>query len=161
MARDHGRIKTSIWKDPDFLGLRANEQHAYFLLITNLGLSRCGVVTYIPARFEHLAADLTSAKLRKSIDGLCDARFAVVDPDTQELLVRSYVRHDGVLDRVNMGKATGSAFEAVVSHRIKRVIGDEMRRLMVERPDLPGWQGLAITSPVAHAMACGMESGMA
>lgn len=161
MARDHARIKTSIWADPDFLALRVAEQHAYFMLASNLGLSRCGVITYIPARFEHLAADLTAVKLRKAIDGLRDTHFAVIDERTQEILVRSYVRHDGVLDRVNMGKATGTAFEAVVSRRIKDAIGHEMARLMKERPDLPGWNGLAETSPKAHAMACGIESGMA
>lgn len=161
MARDHARIKTSIWEDPDFLALRIAEQHAYFLLVSNLGLSRCGVITYIPARYDHLASDLTTTKIRKAVEGLRDSRFAVVDERTQELLIRSYVRHDGVLDRVNMGKATGTAFEAVVSNRIKEAIGEEMARLMKKRPDLLGWEGLAITSPTAHAMASGMESRIA
>lgn len=161
MARDHARIKTSIWDDPDFLALRVGEQHAYFLLVSSLGLSRCGVITYIPARYDHLASDLTTAKIRKAVEGLRDSRFAVVDERTQELLIRSYVRHDGVLDRVNMGKATGTAFEAVVSPRIKEAIGEEMARLMKDRPDLLGWEGLAVTSPTAHAMASGMESRIA
>jgi hypothetical protein len=157
MARDHGRIKTSIWDDQDFLALRIEDQWAYFMLVTNLGLSRCGVITYIPARFEKLASNLTASKLRRAVDGLTDSRFAIVDNRTQELLIRSYVRHDGVLDRLNMGKATGTAFEAVVSRRIKCAIGDELARLMKKRPDLPGWAGLAATSPTAHAMASGME----
>lgn len=161
MARDHARIKTSIWDDDDFLALRVAEQHAYFMLGSNLGLSRCGVITYIPARFEHLASDLTAAKLRKSVEGLRDSRFAVIDDRTQEILIRSYVRHDGVLDRLNMGKATGTAFEAVVSDKLRAAIGAELARLMKEKPDLLGWQGLAFTSPTAHAMACGVESGMA
>lgn len=160
MARDHARIKTSIWDDPDFLALKVAEQHAYFMLASSLGLSRCGVITYIPARFDHLASDLTESRLRRAIDGLRTSRFAVVDDRTQELLVRSYVRHDGVLDRVNMGKATGTAFEAVVSADIRHAIGDELARLMKESPDLQGWVGLADTSPNAHAMACGMTSVM-
>jgi len=163
MARDHARILTAIWEDPDFLALKIAEQHAYFMLFSNLGLSRCGVITYIPARFEHLASDLTAAKLRKAIDGLRSSRFAVVDDRTQEILVRSYVRHDGVLDRVNMGKATGTAFEAVVSADLRAAIGVELARHMKEKPDLLGWTGLADASPTAHAMACGiacpMESG--
>ena len=159
MARDHGRVKVSIWENPDFLSLRVDDQHAYLAFMTNKGLSRCGVVTYIPSRFEDLAADLTPARLRRSIGALRQARFVVMDDRTQELLVRSHVRHDGVLDRLNMGKATGSAFEAVVSDTIRKAIGDELARLMAERPDLPGWMGLAVTSPTAHAMATGMESG--
>lgn len=160
MARDHARIKTSIWDDPDFLRLRVAEQHLYLLLLSNKGLSRCGVVTYIPSRFEDLAADLTPSGFRKATTGLRTARFVVLDERTQELLLRSYVRHDGVLDRLNMGKATGSAFEAVVSDDIRKAIGDELARLMHEKPELPGWIGLAATSPTAHAMASGIESRM-
>lgn len=160
MARDHARILTAIWEDPDFLALKVAEQHAFFMLVSNLGLSRCGVITYIPARFDHLAVDLTTPKLRKAIDGLTAGRFAVVDDRTQELLVRSYVRHDGVLDRLNMGKATGTAFEAVVSSDIRAAVGVELARHMKEKPDLWGWEGLAATSPTAHAMACGMACPM-
>lgn len=160
MARDHARIKTRIWSDPDFLALKVAEQHAYFLLVSNPGLSRCGVMAYIPGRFDHLAADLTPAKFRGAVAGLRASRFVLIDERTQEMLLRSYVRHDGVLDRVNMGKATGTAFEAVVSHDIRRAIGDELARLMKDDPDLPGWVGLAATSPIAHTMARGLESGM-
>lgn len=163
MARDHARIYLSIWDDPDFLALPSREQHVYFVLMSNRGLSRCGVLNYIPSRFEHLAPDLTPARLKAAVKALAAARFVVVDERTQELLVRAYVRHDGVLDRVNMGKATGTAFEGVVSTDVRHVIGAELARLMKERPDLPGWEGLAIASPTAHAMAagiaCGLESG--
>ena len=160
MARDHARVKTSIWEDADFLGLKVAEQHLYLALMSNKGLSRVGVVDYIPNRFDHLAIDLTAAKFSRAIAGLCESRFVVLDERTQELLLRSYVRHDGVLDRVNMGKAVGTAFEAVVSARIKRAIGDELARIMREDPSLAGWMGLGDTSPKAHAMACRMESSI-
>jgi hypothetical protein len=161
MARDHARVKTSIWRDPEFLALKVDEQHAYLMLMSNDGLSYCGVVDYIPSRFEHLAADMSARKFTKAVNGLIAARFILLDERTQELLLRTYVRHDGVLDRVNMGKATGTAFEAVVSRLIKRAIGVELARLLSEQPGLPGWAGLASTSPLAHAMASGMESKIA
>lgn len=160
MARDHARIKLSIWDDDDFLALRSNEQHAYFVLSSHKSLSRCGVMMFIPSHFEHLAADLTPKRLTAAIKGLQAARFVIIDDRTHELLVRSYVRHDGVFDRENMGKAVGTAFSAVVSDVIRGAIGEELARLMKERPDLPGWKGLAATSPIAHAMASGMESRM-
>lgn len=160
MARTHGRLKVSIWDDPDFLALKVAEQHAYMLIMSNKGLSRCGVIDYIPSRFEQLAADMTAAKFRAAVAGLQRARFVVIDERTQELLLRSHVRHDGVLDRANMGKAVGTAYEAVVSRSIRRVIGEELARYMKEADSLPGWIGLAATSPEAHAMACGMESRM-
>jgi hypothetical protein len=160
MARDHSRIKLSIWDDDDFRALRTEEQHAYFVLKSHKGLSRCGVVTFIPSHFEHLSRNLTASKFVGAVKGLRTSRFVVIDDRTQELLVRTYVRHDGVFDRENMGKAVGTAFNAVVSEQIKEAIGQELARYLSERPDLPGWKGLAATSPVAHAMACGMESRM-
>jgi hypothetical protein len=161
MARTHGRLKVSIWDDPDFLALKVAEQHAYFALMSNKGLSRCGVIDFIPSRFEGLAVDLTAPKFKAAVTGLERHRFVVIDPRTQELLLRSHVRHDGVFDRANMGKAVGTAYEAVVSPLIRHAIGDELARLMKEAMDLPGWIGLAATSPEAHAMACGIESRIA
>lgn len=156
MARDHARLKVKIWDNKDFLALRWADQHAYLMLTSSPRLTYCGVLTFVPALFEDNAPDLTPAKLRASVAALAAARFVVHDDRTQELLIRSYVRHDGVLDRINMGKACGSAFELVASSRIREAIGDELRRLMADSPGLPGWKGLAVTSPTAHAMACGM-----
>lgn len=161
MARDHARVKTGIWDDSDFVALKSAEQHAYLMLMSNAGLSYCGVIDYIPARFNHLARDLTAAKFTRAVAGLREKKFVILDERTQELLLRTYVRHDGVLDRVNMGKACGTAVESVVSGGIQDSIGRELKRLMADRPELPGWQGLAMTSPKAHAMASGMESSMA
>ncbi len=160
MGTVYARIKLSIWDDPDFLALKVAEQHAYFALVSHKGLSRCGVTTFIPSHFEDLAHDINPARLKAAVAGLRAARFVVIDDRTQELLVRTYVRHDGVFDRENMGKAVGSAFESVISGRIKEAIGDVLASLMQDRPDLPGWKGLAATSPVAHAMASRMESRM-
>lgn len=161
MARDHARVKTSIWDDDDFLELKTAEQHCYFALMSNKGLSYCGVIDYVPGRFAGLSADMTPAKFKTAVAGLIKARFVIVDQNTQELLLRTYVRHDGVLDRVNMGKATGTAIEAVVSVQLRAAIGRELRQLMKDSPTLPGWTGLAETSPFAHAMATHVERSMA
>ncbi|HEY9410386.1 MAG TPA: hypothetical protein VIP77_12460, partial [Jiangellaceae bacterium] len=139
MARDHARVKTSIWNDPDFLELKISEQHCYLALMSNKGLSYCGVIDYVPGRFAYLAADMSQAKFKTAVAGLVKARFVIVDEHTQELLLRTYVRHDGVLDRVNMGKATGTAIEAVVSWKLREAIGRELRHLMKDASGLPGW----------------------
>lgn len=161
MARDHARIKLAIWRDDDFLALSIAEQHCFISLLSNQGLSRVGLVDYVPARFVRLAKDQSEAKFRRSVKVLRDARFVLVDDRTQELLIRSYVRLDGVFDRVNMGKAVGTAFEAVVSTSLRKAIGHELARHMKQFPDLPGWGGLAATSPTAYEMALGIESVIA
>lgn len=161
MARDHARVKVSIWGDPDFRALTAADQWGYLAAFSQAGLSYCGVLDYIPGRIAQLADDLTATKVKAIIRGLERAKFIVVDRETAELLVRSYVRHDGVLERVNMGKAVGSAFERVTSAAIRDAIAVEMGRLMAEEPSLAGWIGLKETSPMAYAMASSMASSVA
>lgn len=153
MARDHARFRLDAWDDPDFNDLTVAEQHAYWMLLSSRGLSRCGVLTFIPGRFQGFSKDLNEAKLTKAVNGLVRARFCVYDKRTLELLVRSYVRHDGVLDRTNMGKAVGTAYEAVASPAIREVIGAELARHYEDQPRLLGWKGLAETSPTAWAAA--------
>ena len=160
MGRDHARIQLAIWRDDDWTALDVNAQHAYWLLLTQPRLSYCGVLDYFPGRLATLADGLTQAKVKAAIRQLERARYIVVDRDTQELLIRTYVRHDGVLDRVNMGKAVGRAIEKVTSKAIRVAIGTELGRLLHENNSLQGWIGLRAESPMAFEMASAMASTM-
>lgn len=161
MPRDHARVKVSIWGDPDFRALTMADQWGYLAAFSQAPLTYCGVLDpYIPGRLAKLASDLTPTKVKTIVRGLERAKFIVVDRDTAELLVRSYVRHDGVLERVNMGKAVGTAFERVTSATVRDAIAVEMGRLMASEPNLAGWIGLKETSPMAYAMASDMASTM-
>ena len=160
MARDHARVKVSIWNDPDFRALPMSDQWGYLAAFSQAPLSYCGVLDYVPGRLAKLASDLTQSKVKTIVRGLEKSRFFVVDRETQELLVRSYVRHDGVLERVNMGKAVGSAIERVTSATLRDAVCTELGRLMVADPRLAGWVGLKETSPMAFAMASDMASTM-
>lgn len=153
MAREYARIRCDVWTDPDFGKLTVLEQHVYWLLLSSKGLSRCGVLSFIPGRFVGAAADLTEPKLIKAVNGLTEAGFCGLDKRTMELCIRSYVRYDGVLDRANMGKAVGTAYEAILSTKLAEMVGRELARYYRENPSLPGWDGLAATSPSAYYMA--------
>lgn len=162
MARDHARILTAIWRDDDFLALDPAAQHAYLTIVSQQRLSYCGVMDYIPSRLATLARTNTEAKMRAAVRSLEKARFVVVDTQTHELLARSYVRHDGVMDRTNMGKAVARAFQAVVSRKIRDAILTELGRLYAE--DLKagkkrlGWVGFADLEPDGFDMASAMAS---
>lgn len=157
MARDHARIKVNIWGDEDFKELRAPQQHAYFMLITQARLSYCGVLDYIPSRLARLAKGLTEAAVETMIEGLEKARYVVLDRDTQELLVRSYVRHDGLLESPNVCKAMAKDYGEVISPRIRAAVLVELQRAHRDDPSMSGWKGIkekfpalweAITKPV-------------
>ena len=161
MARDHARIYCSIWRDGDWKSLTSSAQHMYKLLISQENLSYCGVLTYAPAVLSDLASDLTEFKVRRAVKELSADRWVVADDRTHELLVRSYVRHDGVLDRVNMGKATAAALGKVVSAGLHIAVMVELARLWDERPDLAGWIGFKEVMPVEFSALCAMPLAMA
>lgn len=142
MARDHARIKVAIWGDEDFKELRAPHQHAYFVLTTQAKLSYCGVLDYIPSRFAKLAKGLTEATVEAMVEGLEQARYVVIDRDTQELLIRSYVRHDGLLESPNVSKAMAKDYGEVISPRIRAAILVELQRAYKEGPTMAGWKGI-------------------
>jgi hypothetical protein len=162
MARDHARILTAIWRDSDFLNLDPAAQHAYLTIVSQQRLTYCGVLDYLPSRLATLSRGNTEHKMRAAVKTLEKARFVVVDQQTHELLARSYVRHDGVMDRTNMGKAVARAFQSVVSRKIRDAILTELGRLYAEDQKAGkkrlGWGGFADIDPDAFDMASAMAS---
>lgn len=134
MARDHGRIRHRIWSDPDFLALRESEQRLFMMALSQSGLSYSGVVPFTLRRWRGLAADSTIPKLRKAVTALEQARLVVLDPDSEELLIRSFVRHDGILDSPNICRAMVRDADAVCSPLLRAVTVCEVMRLLSEDP---------------------------
>lgn len=117
MARTHARILTTIWSDRDFLALREGPQRMFMLALSQPGISACGVVSYTPKRWAKLAADSTPKAVARSVAELelSPSRFVIVDLDTEELLIRTFAKGDGVLLQPNMVKAMWRAASEIVS----------------------------------------------
>lgn len=134
MARSEARIQTSIWSDEAFLALPALAQRLYFLLLAQPGLSYCGVLPYRPRRWAQLAVDTSEGTVKKAVAALAGAgRFVVVDSATDELMVRTFVRHDGVLGQPNMIVAMAHDFLAIDSTALRSVVLEQLPE------DFPAW----------------------
>ena len=147
MARDHARLLLSIWSDPDWVTLTAAQQHAYLALVSSEDLSYCGVAPLIPARYQHISSDMTPRRFMAAVDGLEARSFVVTDRDTVEVLVRSYVRHDGLIKQPNVTKAMVTALRRVHSQRIAEAVWAEIARLYADDPGAKGWKGFAEAFP--------------
>lgn len=143
-------MQVAIWDDPDWCRLDVAAQHAYWLLMSSKGLSYCGVLDYVPGRFRGKAKGLTAPKLKAAVATLQRNRFVVLDEDTSEALVRTYVRHDKVMERRNMGKAVAYAYGQVVSPDLQVCVRIELARLHHEHPELAGWAGFEQIEPDAY-----------
>lgn len=129
MARGHGRILASIWEDTDFLTLDEREQRLYLFLISQPNLNHAGLLDLTLRRWARKARGLTVAELEKRIARLEETGFIVVDDDTEELLIRSFVRNDGVWKQPKvMGAMVSGALE-ISSRRLQFALLSEMDRI--------------------------------
>lgn len=159
MARDHARMKTSLWRpESDFRTLPWEAQWAYEALCQQDALSYAGVLDYRPGRLSVLASNATPKKVDAAVTALRRHRFVLVDDVTEELLVRTYVRHDGVMDRVNMGKAVARAVQKIHSRDLLHAVANELARLMQDSPTLAGFIGFREIEPDVMARVEAMAS---
>lgn len=145
MAREYARVKLTIWTDPDFRGLTVPAQRLYFELLTNGDINLCGVSDWREARLVKLAKDLTVVDLREAAYELGINDFIAVDPDTEEVLVRSFVRHDGVLKSPNITRSMVKDYGTIASQRLMAIVSREVRRGFREHPE---WKGYEESEPV-------------
>jgi hypothetical protein len=158
MARDHARIYVDIWADPDFRALPERAQRMYFVALSQPRLNYCGVLDYMPSRLAKFAADSSTRAVAAAVSILEARGFAVHDENTSELLLRSFVRHDGLLASPNMAKAMVKDYWAVLSEDIQKAVLAELSRAYEADASLKGWPGVADASPELFAMVCGKGS---
>lgn len=139
MARDHARISLSIWNDDKFRDLTPAAQHLYLVLLTSPHLSFCGVTDWRPSRLRTSAAAWPELAFDKAAEELARTLYIVVDEDTEEVLVRSFIRNDGLMKQPKMAVAMARAYGAVASKGIRSVVVHELNRLRESEPDLKSW----------------------
>lgn len=134
--RSYAQLNIAIWNDDDFRALTPQAQHLYFLLLSHPTLSYCGVGDWRPARIARMAAGWTAADVQRAGAELVDGLFIVVDEDTEEFLVRTFVKNDPLMRQRNLGVSMARAYSTVASDGIRGVIVHELRRLESTSPGL-------------------------
>ncbi|MFW9228595.1 hypothetical protein [Corynebacterium striatum] len=120
--RDFAQIKLSIWNDDAFLDLSHNAQLLYFVLISHPTMNRAGVGTWHAGRLAGMCSSWARRDVERAACELIDGRFIVIDEDTDEFLVRTFVRHDGLMKQRNLATTMAREFAAVGSRAIKGVV---------------------------------------
>lgn len=91
-ARPFAKLYKSIWRDGEFTRLDGSAQRLYLLLLSQPNITLAGLLPLQPAKWARLAPDSTADSIRDDLDALGDACFTVTDGDTEEVLVRTYMR---------------------------------------------------------------------
>ncbi len=149
MARSYANILTAIWRDEDFRALTMEEQHAYLMLATQSDISAAGALSLNLVRWASRTKGCSVEALRAAIDGLEAHRFVVVDYDTEELLVRSFVRWDGGYTNSKRRFSIRDAAGQIESVALRRVLAVEFDRLELPAEWVPSFP--QVDSPsIAH-----------
>lgn len=125
MANAHGHILATIWRDRDFQRLGMAPQWLYMQLLSSPDRNLCGVVPYTPRRWQAGARGVTLADIDKAVGALSETRFVLVDDDTDELLVRTVVKHDPPRNP-NVTVGMWRQWERIASERVRAAIVAEM-----------------------------------
>ncbi|MGN6197343.1 hypothetical protein [Humibacter sp.] len=140
MAREKASINIDIWGDADFRDLTDPAQSLYFKLMSHPKLDYCGVVEFHPGRLAALTREATSDHIMIAAQELSEKFWCVFDQSTDEVLVRGFLRHDGVLLQPRLAVSAAKAYAAVASNKIRAVIVHEVKRFKRENPDLAAWE---------------------
>jgi hypothetical protein len=131
MARTHGRIKVEVWEaGSDWRRLSLDAQWTYEMLVSQPQISMCGTVPYTPKKWAKLASDLTIERAEQAIHELEQAWYVIVDRETDELLVRTFVKHDQPWNMPNLIIAARRQFREIDSGTIRSYLADRHEWLL-------------------------------
>lgn len=139
MAREKGALNVTVWQDNDWRALPFPAQHLYLLMWTHPELSYCGVVDYRPGRLAALSGWLSADLVELSAQCLEARHFVVVDRDSEEALIRSWLRWDGVMKQPRLPVSMAKAYASTASNRIRGVVVNELHKLQRAQPELACW----------------------
>jgi hypothetical protein len=128
-------ILTSIWQDEEFTTLPAPAQWLYLFLLSQPDLNHLGVLPWLPLRWSQAAPHLTDAGLDDLLRVLAESRFVVVDRTNGAVMIRTFMRHDGVLKQPNLLRAARSALSALLSPMIAEALHQEL--VLIDEHELP------------------------
>lgn len=140
MAREYAQIRTSMSAEADWRDLTPAGQHLYLSILTAPTITHCGVVDWRPNRIAAWANGWSVEAVEIAAAELEQQYMVVFDLDTEEALVRSFIRNDGVMKQPRLAVSMSNAHAAIASRKLQGVVVYELNRLRLEQPDLPGWK---------------------
>jgi hypothetical protein len=150
MARSQANLQFGVFAG--LRGLTAEAKLLYFAVLVEPTVNQAGAGALRLSRWTK-ELELSHAETEKALHELDEKRFVLVDEDTEEILVRTLIRNDGVQDQPNVLWAAVRAAVMVQSPRLRKVLADELRKLPPQRPDKITKTGRTFVHADPHAVA--------
>lgn len=121
MARTYAKLLLDTWDaESDFAGLSRDAQWLYWVLLSHPMTSSAGVLPLQPRKWARRASDATPETVAKALADLVADVKIIVDDDTEEVLIRTFVRHDGGANNPNLHKGIIAAIGGIESDLLRR-----------------------------------------
>lgn len=138
MPRTFANVRTDMWANTDFRAVSPTGKLLYAYLMSCPSLTYAGVADWRPARIAPVLG-ITRDELEQAAVDLTMGAYIWVDQETEEVLIRSFVRHDGLLRQPRLPVSMANDFAAIASGIIRRFFAFELTRLHDEEPELKAW----------------------
>ena len=116
-------IQTAIWQNEDFTTLPPDAQHVYLMLLSQAEVGATGRLA-MTCKVWARQTNLTSRRLVAALGLLAEAGFTWDDPENEELVIRSWIRHN-VESSPSMLRAAADQYHHIRSARLRRHLADE------------------------------------
>lgn len=108
-------------------------------LLSHPTLSYAGVADWRPGRIAAFSQFADTTDVIEASHELVRGRFILTDDVTEEVLVRSFVKHDGLLKQPKLTVSMCNAYAAIASTQLREVLAFEMQKLHAREPGLKAW----------------------
>lgn len=136
--RTFARLDYGVLRDPDWRKLSPTAHDIYETLLVQPRLNMCGVTDWFPKRLSTYST-ATPEDVVAAGQELIKRRFIVIDEETDEVLVRSFLRHDMPLKSPKTAVSVDKAYCCIVSEKLRAAVVVEALRLYKEHPEWSGW----------------------
>jgi hypothetical protein len=140
MPREYGQIRHDIWSDDQWRSLTVPAQHLYMVLVSDPKLTYCGVTGWHAGKLAQRSAENTGKDVFLAAAELSQEFFIVIDEETEEVFIRSYLRHESIVSNPRLAVTMAKDFGTIASNKIRAAVVHELNRLRKENPDWSGWE---------------------
>ncbi|MGL5908711.1 MAG: hypothetical protein ACRCZP_01840, partial [Phycicoccus sp.] len=150
MPRSHALLQFGALRG--LHGCSRDEKLLYIAVLLEPTVNQAGVGARRVSRWAR-EAEMTEAEVEKALIGLDEKRYVLVDEETDEILVRTIIRRDGVAEKPNVLWAAVRQAVLVESPRLRKVLAGELRKLPAAPPPKTLASGKTFVYADPHAVA--------
>lgn len=140
MPREYGQLRHDLWNDDDFRALTVPAQHLYMVLVSDPKLTYCGVTGWHAGKLSQRSAENSGYHTAVAAMELADRFMIVIDEETEEVALRSFLRHEPVMSNPRLAVTMTKDFATIASNKIRASIVHELNRLKREHSEWGCWE---------------------